>query len=213
MKLIKKLKYSGQLTLLSGLHIGGSDTSLGIGGLDKLVVRNPLTNEPYIPGSSLKGKLRSLLELKDGDVTEKGQITHNLNKRAGQLFGTASDKTGHPSRLIVRDAPLDLERTPKFPDTDLPFTEAKTEVSINRISAESNPRTIERVPAGAVFSVEMIINIFKAEKEAPEDVLRQALKDAIELLHNDYLGGHGSRGYGKVRIDIDLDNPEVISYE
>lgn len=75
------------------------------------------------------------------------------------------------------------------------YTESKTEVNINRITAEPNPRTFERVPAGAKFNLEMVLNIFDGDNE---DELRNTIKDAIRLLEDDYLGGNGSRGYGQV---------------
>ena len=203
-RLIKKISYTGTITLKTGLHIGGTNTAMNIGGPDKFVVRNPLTNIPYIPGSSLKGKLRSLIELKDGTLnTEKkhaGECTPDETTRAGALFGTAPSKgNSHPSRLIVRDADLDLDKSPDFSNTDMPYTESKTEVSINRINAESNPRTIERVPAGAVFNVNMVINVFDTDDEKS---LKDTLSNAIHLLENDYLGGNGSRGYGQVEFSL-----------
>ena len=105
-KLLKKIIYTGNLVVKTGLHIGGTNASLNIGGPDKFVVRNPLTNIPYIPGSSLKGKLRSLLELKNGETSD-GKPSNNIKSKAGALFGVAGDnKQSHPSRLIVRDAEM-----------------------------------------------------------------------------------------------------------
>lgn len=198
-KLNKKIFVTGKLTLITGLHIGGTNTAMGIGGPDKLVVRNPITNEPYIPGSSLKGKLRSLIELRDGDTNEKGGVTNNPQTAAGALFGTVgkNEENNHPSRLIVRDAPMDMSIEDKLKNTDLPYTESKTEVAINRITAASKPRTIERVPAGVSFNINMVINIFEGEEE---EKLIQTLKDAMELLQDDYLGGNGSRGYGQIEF-------------
>ena len=90
-----------------------------------------------------------------------------------------------------------------FNHTDLPYTESKTEVAIDRITSRANPRTFERVPAGAKFKLNMVINIFDGEDES---ALKATLKQAIKLLEDDYLGGHGSRGYGQV--EILLDNPD-----
>lgn len=207
-QLKKKLIYNGTITLLSGLHIGGTNAALNIGGPDKFVVRNPITNEPYIPGSSLKGKMRSLVEIKEG-TTDEGKPTKDPKTKAGALFGVAGDTdNSRPSRLIVRDAPLDT-CSADFSHTDLPFTESKTEVQIDRITAKANPRTFERVPAGAQFKVSMVLNIFDGEDES---MLTSTLKMAIALLEDDYLGGHGSRGYGQVKFNINLDNPEVKTY-
>lgn len=198
-KLEKKIIYTGTITIKTGLHIGGTNASLNIGGPDKFVVRNPLTNLPYIPGSSLKGKMRSLVEIYNGE-TNGGRPSDNPNSKAGKLFGTAGDGNDkHPSRLIVRDAELDIS-VGNFSNTDLPYTESKTEVAIDRVTAKANPRTFERVPAGAQFKLNMVLNIFKHENE---EELKATLNQAIKLLEDDYLGGHGSRGYGQVKIELD----------
>lgn len=210
----KKILYTGVITLKTGLHIGGTNAALNIGGPDKFVVRNPLTNIPYIPGSSLKGKMRSLVELRFGESVN-GRPSNDANSRAGALFGVSGDSdSSRPSRLIVRDAPLftgsdsdeelnqyGLKRKdiPDFSQTDLPYTESKTEVAIDRVTAKANPRTFERVPAGAQFKLNMVLNVFEDENEAE---LKDTLMLAIKLLEDDYLGGHGSRGYGHVKISL-----------
>ena len=192
-KLKKKIIYTGTIVLKTGLHIGGTNTALNIGGPDKFVIRNPITQLPYIPGSSLKGKMRSLIELAYGE-TNNGSVTKDPNTKAGKLFGVASKiDNGHPSRIIVRDG--ELKNPEELSNTDLLYTESKTEVTINRITAKANPRTFERIPAGAKFNLEMVLNIFDGDNE---DELRNTIKDAIRLLEDDYLGGNGSRGYGQV---------------
>ena len=198
-KLNKKIIVTGKLTLKTGLHIGGTNTALGIGGPDSLVVRNPITNVPYIPGSSLKGKMRSLIELRDSTIGADNRATNDPQTAAGALFGTIGkkDEDNHPSRIIVRDAEMDMANADMLKDTDLPYTESKTEVTINRITAKAMPRTIERVPAGVSFNVNMVINIFDGEDE---NKLIKTLKDAMALLEDDYLGGNGSRGYGQVEF-------------
>lgn len=211
-RLVKKVLYKGTITLKTGLHIGGTNAALNIGGPDKFVVRNPINNIPYIPGSSLKGKMRSLIEIKYGCVTvdNKGFVgaSDKPTSESGKLFGTATgNDKNRPSRLIVRDAELDINAC-DFSNTDLPYTESKTEVAINRVTAQANPRTFERVPAGAKFKLNMVLNVFEDEEEA---ALKETLKQAIKLLEDDYLGGHGSRGYGQVKIDID--NIEEKTYD
>ena len=202
-KLEKKIIYTGTIELKTGLHIGGTNAALNIGGPDKFVVRNPITNIPYIPGSSLKGKMRALVEIANGE-TNGGKPTNNPNSKAGALFGVSGDSdNSRPSRLIVRDAELDVSNEAMVANTDLPYTESKTEVAIDRITSKANPRTFERVPAGAKFKLNMVLNIFEGEEEAG---LKATLKQAIKLLEDDYLGGHGSRGYGQVKIN--LDEPE-----
>ena len=214
MQLKKKIIYHGNITLKTGLHIGGTNADLNIGGPDKFVVRNPLTNIPYIPGSSLKGKMRCLVELFYGE-TNNGKPSNNPESNAGSLFGTSGDnEKGRPSRLIVRDCdmvteydtdealkPYGLSKNdvPDFSNTDLPYTESKTEVSIDRIKAKSNPRTFERVPAGAQFKLEMVLNVFDTDDEQK---LKTTLKKAMRLLMDDYLGGNGSRGYGQISINL-----------
>ena len=210
-KLMKKIVYSGILTLKTGLHIGGTNAALNIGGPDNFVVRNPLNNIPYIPGSSLKGKMRSLVEIANGE-TEEGKPSNSIKTKAGALFGVSgNNEDSRPSRLIVRDSELWYnDPNVDFSNTDLPYTETKTEVAIDRVTSIANPRTFERVPAGAKFKVNMVLNIFEGEDE---DALKATLKQAIRLLEDDYLGGHGSRGYGQVKFNEDfLTNPEVKTY-
>jgi len=198
-KLIKKVIYTGEITLITGLHIGGSNTAMNIGGPDKFVVRNPISNLPYIPGSSLKGKMRALVELANGE-TEYGKPSTSSKSKSGKLFGALGNKAkndeGCPSRLIVRDA--ELINGDQIQNTDMPYTESKTEVSIDRITAKATPRTFERVPAGAKFEFKMILNVFSGDDEKE---LRQTIDLAIALLEDDYLGGNGSRGYGQVKIE------------
>jgi len=214
-KLAKKIVYAGTITLKTGLHIGGTNAALNIGGPDKFVVRNPVNNIPYIPGSSLKGKMRALVEIANGE-TNNGKPTNDPQSKAGKLFGISGDTdSSRPSRLIVRDAELIVRDDALgigenfFSNTDLPYTESKTEVAIDRVTAKANPRTFERVPAGAKFKLNMVLNVFESDNEIQ---LKQTLKQAIQLLHDDYLGGHGSRGYGQVEIDVDVDGGIVKSF-
>jgi len=208
-KLLKKIEITGKIVCKTGLHIGGSYTAMNIGGVDKSVIRNPLDGKPYIPGSSLKGKLRSLLQISSGaiELLEKpigevkfGPTNNNLD---ADLFGNASgnkkDIQQKPSRLIIRDCNL-LNSDILLKKTEIPYTEAKTEVIIDRITSVANPRQIERVPAGAEFNLNMILNIWSDDNE--KELLNNLFK-ALELLHDDYLGGNGSRGYGQVSIIID----------
>ena len=209
MQLEKKIIYNGEILLLTGMHIGGTNTAMSIGGPDNFVIRNPISGLPYIPGSSLKGKMRALTEIFDGSA-EKGKPCTDSTKPAGLLFGTSAGQDGgQPSRLIVRDAPLNKEKAAAWESqTDLPFTESKTEVTIDRITSRAMPRTFERVPAGAVFNFSMVLNVFQGEDE---ELLKKTLKRAVALLEDDYLGGHGSRGYGQVKITFE--QPEEKYYK
>ena len=208
-KLVKKIIYTGTITLKTGLHIGGTNAALNIGGPDKFVVRNPINNVPYIPGSSLKGKMRALVEIAKGCISD-GKASNDPKSISGELFGVATGNSDNrPSRLIVRDAELDLSKPEMFDNTDLPYTESKTEVAIDRITAKANPRTFERVPAGAQFKLNMVLNIFEGENEQR---LKETLQFAIRLLQDDYLGGHGSRGYGQVEIRLDPQDGRTETY-
>ena len=205
MKLLKKIIISGEIEALTGLMIGGSNTAMGIGGPDKMVIRNPINNHPYIPGSSLKGKMRSLLELSYGYIGNKkmGKVENgpdeNPDHESTQLFGTArTDSQQRPSRLICRDG--FLLNPSELNGTDLPYTEAKTEVVIDRITSQAMPRTFERVPAGAKFGLNIVVNIFDDDKF--KDQFKTLTFKALQLLQDDYLGGSGSRGNGQVKFKI-----------
>ncbi len=208
-KLLKKIEITGILTLETGLHIGGTNSSMSIGGIDKAVIRNPLNNQPYIPGSSLKGKMRSLLEISTGNIGGKsGGVVHNgPSSKTGSadkpmsadLFGNAINEGQKPSRLIVRDLSL-INHEELLAKTEIPYTEGKTEVVIDRITSAAMPRQNERVPAGAQFGLNLVVNIW--EGDPPQDKLLELLFASLQLLSDDYLGGHGSRGYGQVSIDI-----------
>lgn len=219
-KLEKKIEIKGKIRLLSGLHIGSSNSEMGIGGADHLIIRNPITGKPYIPGSSIKGKLRSLIEIADGKISVK--IDKYDNKHYGVsdepesvssiLFGFMSNNKSNkdkqrPSRLIFRDLNILSE---DFKNTDLPYSEVKMENTIDRITARSeNLRQIERVPAGAIFELAITINVFNNDDEA---YILNNTKRALKLLNDDYLGGNGSRGYGQVKISIDKITSKSMKY-
>lgn len=192
-KLIKKIKINKTITLLTGLHIGGSSENVEIGGIDSPVIKIAVRdNQPYIPGSSVRGKMRCLLEQVRG-AAEIGDA-----KDVNDLFGFSNNNI--KSRLIVRDAYLTEESNAYFLNCetlDMPYTEGKWENTINRVDGSANPRQIERVPAGAVFSIEFIVNIWENDDEA---ALLAMVEEGIALIENDYLGGNGSRGYGQVKF-------------
>ncbi len=220
MKLVDIKEIKGTITLKSGLHIGAGDTEMKIGGTDNPVVKHPHTNEPYIPGSSLKGKIRSLLEMRSGLMLKtNGQpLGHkHLKGLAGdelsncenilKLFGASgSDEDENnlgPGRASFADCPIDADWKKDALINHLTFTEVKSENSIDRIKGTaSNPRFTERVPSGVTFS--FCITVKKLEEnENLEDFLLQGMK----LLEMDALGGSGSRGYGQIKFkfsDADL---------
>lgn len=205
--MIKKFKINTRMTLITGLHIGAGSDNVEIGGIDRIVLRRAIDNIPYIPGSSLKGKIRSLLEQIAGAAEIGG--SESVNK----LFGTASDNVHIPSKLIVRDSYMSNESNDvlaKSEFTDMPFTEIKFENSISRVEGKAtNPRQTERIPAGTSFDVEFIINVWDNEEDGEKSF--ELLKKGIAALENDYLGGSGSRGYGQVRFG-QLEKEE-ISFE
>lgn len=195
-----------ELLCITGLHIGGTDEGFEIGGMDNPVIKDPITGRPYIPGSSLKGKMRSLLEWADNKVEIE---TNNNGKMVGKLcncgncdicivFGASANTKGQkePTRLTVRDSCLKKESIEAM-EINLGeniYTEVKTENKIDRLTSEAMPRPIERVPVDTVFAVEMLFDLYK-ENET------QRLKKVFEgmaLLEDSSLGGGGSRGSGKV---------------
>ncbi len=218
MKLNRIYTISGKIVLESGLHIGAGDTEMHIGGTDNPVVKHPHTNEPYIPGSSIKGKVRSLLEMRSGlmnytggkpvsaSVLEK-ELDEQQRKEAKmilKLFGSSgADKKEisrvGPSRLSFADCSLSEESRDRTRDANLPYTEVKSENSINRIKGTAeNPRFTERVVAGLSFDFNITI------KEMDGDVgLVEYLLTGLRMLSMDALGGSGSRGYGRVRFEFE----------
>ncbi|MCU0542582.1 MAG: type III-A CRISPR-associated RAMP protein Csm3 [Oscillatoriaceae cyanobacterium Prado104] len=256
-QLLGKLHVKSILVVETGLHIGGGGETLNIGGLDKPVIRDPLTQRPYLPGSSIKGKLRAILERllnkplnrkgsRDTYRYESGDLVDGVTEIDGQfikfqgaktcevsrVFGSTGVKcwieteiarreellddnsekkqidgkeyakvTGRnaPARLIVRDCHLieDSARELERVDTGLYMTEWKFENGLDRVTAAANPRQVERVPKGAKYQFEMVYTVEDAT-QARED-LRNILR-AILVLEDDALGGHGSRGYGKIKF-------------
>lgn len=195
-KLIKKIKLTYKITVLTGLHIGGGKDSIEIGGLDKTIVRTGIENKPYIPGSSLRGKIRCLLEQISG-VSKVGE-----SPEINAVFGFS--KTGQPSKLIFRDFSITDESYKKLKDsefTDLDVSELKFENVIDRVKGNAeHPRIIERIPAGAEFIGEIIINIWDKDEDGENS--KKLLEKGIKALENDYLGGNGSRGYGQVKLEM-----------
>ncbi|MDD2297337.1 MAG: type III-A CRISPR-associated RAMP protein Csm3 [Sphaerochaetaceae bacterium] len=202
-KLIKKVMVKTVMELITGLHIGDSSDNVEIGGIDKSIVRRTIDKVPYIPGSSIKGKMRCLLEQMAG-ASEIGG-----SSRVNQVFGFA--KNNLPSKLIVRDAYMTPESITKLDNSefvDLPYSEVKFENSIGRVDGKAtNPRQIERIPAGLSFFVEFVINVWDSEEDGEKSL--EMLKSGIKALENDYLGGNGSRGYGQVKFG-DLITEDVV---
>ncbi|HMQ59265.1 MAG TPA: type III-A CRISPR-associated RAMP protein Csm3 [Flavilitoribacter sp.] len=197
----KKIKFDVNIRLHSGLHIGDSKENVQIGAVDSVVVRRRDNDQPYIPGSSVKGKMRCLLEQSRGASDIGGDSTINL------LFGTIREPQ-IASRVIFRDAYLteeSVELLEKSTTLDAPFTEIKYETAIDRIKGNAKKgslRKFERIPAGVDFASEIILNVWDGDQDLTEKELLELLTEGITLLNNDYLGGCGSRGYGQVVISL-----------
>ena len=220
-----KIFLQGTIKALTGLHIGGNSGELDIGGIDNPIIRNAFNRQPYIPGSSLRGKIRCLLDR---------HFENSLEKRVGrdvrvhecespvdynrcpvcQIFGVAPIRQLRgktiPTRLIVRDSfltPESLETLDKA-DTDTDFTEIKTEVAIDRITSAATSRQQERVPAGAIFGpVQIVHSLYTLRGSDHDNQLQDELTyfdtvlKGMELLEDDYLGGSGSRGSGQIAFE------------
>ena len=195
--------------LLSGLFIGGNNGGFDIGGIDNDVIRNPLTNEPYIPGSSIKGKLKALLkyttkETKIKKITTVDKDIVFTDDTITNIFGGLEDDTDDVkiSRAIFRDFKLTKDSKKELEDIlgVGRFTEIKAENSINAISGiAKSPRFIERVPAGAIFEGEIVLNIFEGDDESK---MKNTIKKALRLLEMNYLGGNVTIGYGRVKVKL-----------
>lgn len=191
-----KIKITGTIEIKTGMHIGGDDSFSAIGAIDSPVVRDPLTRLPIIPGSTLKGKMRSLLARDKGAKPVAG--TRGFEGDCFELlrlFGSSSkesDATGtgmQMSRLQFSDCFLkNKEELPQI-------FENKFENTIDRLTSIANPRQIERVVRGAQFGMEIIYNVEDAE-QIEEDFAN--IRAGLSLIENDYLGGGGSRGNGRV---------------
>jgi CRISPR-associated protein Csm3 len=222
----------GKIECKTGLHIGGSKEKLEIGGVDSIVIRSPRTEYPYIPGSSLKGKMRHLLEYITGAVGDP-VIVERKNERDPEklladnignvskaphivrLFGIGADEKDSGSlkyiglsRLTVRDASPDDETIRKWKGlgSDANYTEYKAENTIDRLTSAANPRFIERVVEGSFFNFEIVYTLYQMPEEI--DYLLEAQKDlnhlltGLRLLEASALGKSGTRGYGKIAFHL-----------
>ncbi|MEO0088631.1 MAG: type III-A CRISPR-associated RAMP protein Csm3 [candidate division WOR-3 bacterium] len=226
-RILGKVIIKSNIYVKTGIRIGGPTEGLKIGGIDNPVIKDAY-GKPYIPGSSLKGKLRSLTEIKEGKPLDDESGIHRCSnpqdynqcvvcKIYGVMDLKSDGSTPILTRLIVRDTYLDEKSiTEEMKDNlEFPWTEIKTEINIDRrtgtVSKVGGLRTPERVPAGAIFKdCEMIFNIYE---EGDKDLLKK-LFEAMLWLEDDYLGGMGSRGYGKVKFkDIEIYWNKASDYE
>ena len=217
MQLTSMKEITGKITLISGLHIGAGDMEMKIGGTDNPVIKHPHTMAPFIPGSSLKGKVRSLLEMRSGLMAKsdgkplspshlKGcnEAEKQEGKKILKLFGASGADDEYleqlgPTRVSFADASLNKDWKENADENQLPLIEVKSENSINRIKGTAeNPRFTERVPSGTVFDFCVTLKTMEND-EGLEDFLLEGLR----LLQMDALGGNGSRGYGKIEFGFD----------
>jgi CRISPR-associated protein Csm3 len=222
MGLRARLLIHTDVRLLTGLHVGGTPVGIEIGGMNNPIIRNPFTNRPYLPGSSLRGKMRSLLE-KYYDLRFNQKIQdvyiHGYDKDSDEMseicyiFGVSGDvKKAQPTRLFVRDAGDLCEFNPSEnydektappssfftpADDDSRRVEVKWEAAIDRVTSAAVPRQQERISAGLFFrQVELVFNFYTDEDYARFETVLLGLR----LLEDDYLGGGGSRGSGKIEF-------------
>lgn len=221
MRLIKIISFQGTIQCVTGISVRGAGGDLGIGGADDEVIKNPLTGEPYIPGSSLKGKMRSQLERKYGKinmVSKRGKMVGepcNCGRKdcpICTLFG-AHKKPGAysaPTRILVRDCEMTdafRAQVEQLPPERGSYLEVKSENIIDRqTGASDSPRFVERVPAGASFSLNILLQIMEGDDEQR---LVDMIKEGLALVEDSYLGSSGSRGYGQVRFDYTVEEKAV----
>ncbi len=189
-----KIQITGKIEVQTGMHIGGSTIFSPIGAVDAPVIKDVRTNLPMIPGSSLKGKMRTLLA--KAYNTTFAKKPDDDAECLTRLFGCAKKGAVRRSRVLIYDSFLLNEEELRNQGLQS-MTEIKFENTINRATAVANPRQIERVFRGSSFGLDII---YEAEKE--EEVIEDlsVLAEGMKLVQYDYLGGNGSRGYGKVRF-------------
>ena len=201
-----KFIITGKIKVLTGLHIGTSGDFSAIGAVDNIVIRDTVTNKPIIPGSSLKGKMRYLLARAKYDTSTELKDIKEECQKIKRLFGSSGNKEKNEpitlSRLQFCDMLLSEKEYERDVEFDLPYTEIKYENTIDRGTGVANPRQQERVPAGSEFDFRLIYNVENTEKM--EEEVKQDFENILlmfELLEDDYLGGHGTRGYGRVKFE------------
>lgn len=189
-----KIQITGTIEVLTGMHIGGSSAFAAIGAVDSPVIKDVLSDCPMIPGSSLKGKMRTLLAKEYNEsVADKPDQDCERIKR---VFGSAEKNHIKKSRIQVSD--MILSNADELRNKGLnSLTEVKFENTINRATAVANPRQIERVVRGSKFDLDILYEVDNMD-DLYEDI--ELIAEAFKMLQFDYLGGSGSRGYGKVKF-------------
>jgi len=210
MRLLEYRVIRGEIETKTGLRIGGSSDTIEIGGNDNPVIRDGKSNKPYIPGSSLKGKARTLLEWYLGKIDKDG-MPHSCKDdscficRSFGISAGENDVQFGPGRLLFRDSYLTEESEAELQElkekTGQDFTELKTENTINRLDSSAMPRPMERVPAGVSFEFELVYKIIDMDDGGQTDEENyELIKKGLKMLELDAIGGSGSRGYGKIKF-------------
>ena len=220
-----------KLTLVTGLHIGGADDGMKIGGVDSPVMKREVfcsdsgdvgfdnkrkITEPYIAGSSIKGKIRTLLEhyFRLIDPLGKGSVVDSKSNFGDakyrnliiKLFGESGGNDGiegeiNITRAIFRDCFITSSVRKAFLENKIELCESKYENVIDRKTGTTiggGLRQIERVPSAVEFDFNMSIRIFVNDNE---ELFQDTIILGLKLLELDALGGSGSRGYGRVHFD------------
>ena len=190
-----KIQITGTIEVKTGMHIGGSSAYAAIGAVDSTVIKDVRTGLPMIPGSSLKGKMRTLLARQYNETMAAKPDEDAACLR--RLFGCAkADKDGKVKRSRVLFSDMFLANESELRSLGLQtLTEVKFENTINRATAVANPRQIERAIRGSIFGLDLMYEV-ENEDEILADF--KILAEGFRLLQYDYLGGNGSRGYGKI---------------
>ncbi|MEM3290479.1 MAG: type III-A CRISPR-associated RAMP protein Csm3 [Candidatus Micrarchaeaceae archaeon] len=210
-RLIKNIIIEGKITVITGLHIGGLSDSVKIGGIDTPVittfkkVQGELIPIPFIPGSSLKGKIRNLLTSFYSSVPEKNDLIKNI-------FGVPMEEKKKGvftvTRALFRDAYPD-DAYLKDRDTIESITEVKGENKIDPITIEATPRFIQRVVPDTVFNYQIVLSVFEGDDA---EAMKSLLKEGFRLLKDSYLGGNGSRGYGRIDYTFEIKGEHSLKY-
>jgi CRISPR-associated protein Csm3 len=230
MKRTRIYQITGEIVTRSGLHVGGSDDELEIGGVDLPVIKTPETEVPYIPGSSLKGRMRSELERVHGKYSNDNREPCNCcatNCPVCRVFGphkykprkkdvngrSVEDVSNHPgpTRLLVRDAYA----------SGPVATELKTENVIDRHTGQAaHPRKYERVPPGVHFPFRLTLQVMDVDASftykdrngkdhKAGDALLSVVCDCLYYVEQTGVGGSLSRGSGEVQFEgLKLDDAE-----
>ena len=186
-----KILIQCKLEVRTGMHIGASNVFSAIGAVDSQVVRDPHTGLPIVPGSSLKGKLRTLLARSLAKDVQNMPTFDKDDALILRLFGCA--QPARASRLQFADCFVCNAEEMR----NVGVTEVKAENGINRATSVANPRFIERVTPGTQFDVRIVYEVMD-ESQVEADL--KLLAKGVKLLQMDYLGGHGSRGSGRVSM-------------